>query len=130
MKTSTKTLKQPEPGAIVAAADAKPLERLAAAINRDTKASGNVPDPMRLRLDNTIQWSSKTADVCGLALGADGLVLLHRDCIEAVDPAGQSLWKIPLPAPPVRWGVALTGKHCVVALANDTVLCIAPTESE
>ena len=81
---------------------------------------------MRLRLDESILWAGNTADVCGLAVGADGLVLLHRDSVEAVDLDGRSLWKSPLPAPPVRWGLALTGKQCVVTLCDGTIECLSP----
>ena len=66
-----------------------------------------------------------TADVCGVAVGADGVVLLHHDGVEGLSADGRSLWTVKLPAPPVRWGVALTGKQCVVTLTDGTVVCLA-----
>ncbi|UCG48541.1 MAG: hypothetical protein JSU94_01960, partial [Phycisphaerales bacterium] len=65
-----------------------------------------------------------TADVRGLAVGSDGLVALHQDSVEGVSADGQSLWSVPLPAPPVRWGLALTGNECVVTLTGGQVVCL------
>jgi hypothetical protein len=71
-----------------------------------------------------VLWSSDTADVCGLAVGSDGLVALHADRVQALSLDGQTLWNIPLPASPVRWGVALTRDHCVITLSDGQVLCL------
>ena len=60
--------------------------------------------------------------LCGLAVGSDGLVVLRRTCVEGLSAEGRTLWTLPVPAPPVRWGVALTGQHCVVTLTNGLVL--------
>ena len=50
---------------------------------------------------------------------------LHQDSVEGVSADGQSLWSVPLPAAPVRWGVALTGRECVVTLSDGQVVCLA-----
>jgi len=117
-------------GRLFGARDQKALDRLVDAINKEAKARGTVPDMMRVRLDDSILWAGKTADVCGLAVGTDGLAALHRDSVEGVSADGRSLWTAPLPAPPVRWGVALTGKQCVVTLANEIVAWEAANRDE
>ena len=79
---------------------------------------------MKVPVDDSILWAGNTADVCGLAVGADGLVVLHHDSAEGISLAGRSMWTVRLPAQPVRWGVALTGKECVVTLSNGLVVCL------
>jgi hypothetical protein len=79
---------------------------------------------MRVTLDDSILWAGKTKDVCGLAVGTNGLVALHQDYVEGVSKDGRSMWTIPLPASPVRWGVALTGKECIVTLSDGHVVCL------
>ena len=80
---------------------------------------------MQVPLDDSILWAGKTADVRGLAVGDDGLVVLHDDSVEGISAEGRSLWTAPLPSPPVRWGVALTGRECVVTLSDGQVVCLA-----
>ena len=80
---------------------------------------------MSVPVDVATTWAGKTADVVGVAAGADGLVVLHPDRLEGLAADGRSLWALCLPAPPVRWGVALTGKECVVTLTDGLVLCLA-----
>ena len=88
-------------------------------------AGGTVPwNVMKIPVDDSILWAGTTADVCGLAVCADGLVGLHHDSAEGVSVDGRSMWTAQLPAPPVRWGVALTGKECVVTLSNGLVVCL------
>ncbi|NUQ66036.1 MAG: hypothetical protein HUU20_26545 [Pirellulales bacterium] len=99
------------------------LDRIVDFMNQGPKASGNVRDVMQVPMDDSIDWASNTRDVCGLAVGADGLVVLHHDRLEGVAADGQSLWTAALPLPPMRWGVALTGKQCVVTLSDGTVVC-------
>ena len=100
-------------------------------MNKDPKTGGKmgggtVPwDVMQVPLEASMLWAGKSADVCGLAVAADGLVVLHRDSVEGVSADGRSLWTVPLPVPPVRWGVALTGKNCVVTLSDGQVICLA-----
>ena len=65
-----------------------------------------------------------TADVRGVAVGTDGLVVLHAKSVEGVAADGRSLWSVPLPAEPVRWGVALTADNCVVSLTDGQVICL------
>jgi outer membrane protein assembly factor BamB len=89
----------------------------------DLKNSGALPNVVRMLLGNSAPGSRTATDVWGLAIGADGLVVLHRNSVEGVALDGRSLWTAPLPAPPVRWGVALTGKRCAVTLSDGHVVC-------
>jgi len=84
---------------------------------------------MQIPLGDSILWAGTTKDVCGLAVGADGLVVLHHDNAEGVSLDGRSLWTIQLPAPPVRWGVALTGRQCTVSLSDGHVACFGQRQS-
>ena len=74
-------------------------------------------------LGNSVPGPRNAKDVCGLAIGADGLVVLHRDSVEGISLDGRSLWTVPLPSPPLRWGLALTGKQCTVTLSDGFVVC-------
>jgi hypothetical protein len=67
-----------------------------------------------------------------VAVGSDGFVVLRQKSIEGVFRDGRPLWTVPLPAPPVRWGVALTGEHCAVTLSDGLVVCLGegPDESQ
>ncbi len=118
-------------GRLFCARDQRALDRIVSLMNKDPRTGGKmggntVPRKvMRVPMDDTILWASDTADVCGLAVGTDGLVVLHQKSVEGVSVDGQSLWNAPLPAPPVRWGVALTGKKCVVTLSDGYVVCLA-----
>ncbi|MHC4074739.1 MAG: hypothetical protein ACYTGS_22385 [Planctomycetota bacterium] len=108
--------------------DLRALDRIVDLMNKDPKTGGKmgggtVPrDVMKIPVDDSILWASKTEDLHGLAIGADGVVLLHRDSVKGLD--GRSLWNARLPAPPVRWGVTLTGKECVVTLSDGHVVCL------
>jgi hypothetical protein len=110
--------------------DSRALDRIVDLMNKDPKTGGKmgggtVPrDVMKVPVDDSVLWAGKTADLRGLAVGADGLVLLHHDRAEGVSIDGRSLWDARLPAPPVRWGVALTGKECVVTLSDGLVVCL------
>ena len=79
---------------------------------------------MSVPVDAATTWAGKTADVVGVAAGADGLVVLHPDRVEGVAADGRSLWTLRLPARPMRWGVALTGNECVVTLSDGLVVCL------
>jgi hypothetical protein len=85
---------------------------------------------MQIPMDDSALWASRTADVRGLAVGADGLVVLHQQSVEGVSPDGRSLWTAPLPSPPVRWGVALTRNQCVVTLPDGLVVCLGERRDE
>ena len=106
------------------------LDQIVDLMNKDPKTGkqlGGAAEPrdvLRVPLDADILWASKTADVCGLAAGTDGLVVLHDDHVEGLSTDGQSLWTVQLPASPVRWGVALTTGACIVALTNGEVVCL------
>ena len=79
---------------------------------------------MQVPLNDSILWAGNAADVCGLAVGDDGIVVLHKDSVEGLSLNGRSLWTARLPAEPVRWGIALTGKECVVTLSDGLVVCL------
>jgi hypothetical protein len=109
-------------GRLFCSREVQALDRIVDLLNKETKSRGTPPDVMRVPMDGSILWAGTTADVCGLAVGADGLAVIHRDSLEGVSADGQSLWTVPLPAPPVRWGLALTGKQCVVTLSDGMVI--------
>ena len=117
-------------GRLFCSRDPLALDRIVDLMNKDPKTGGKmgggtVPrDVMKVPVDDSILWASKTADLHGLAVGADGLVLLHRDSVEGVSLDGRSLWNVRLPAPPVRWGVALSRQECVVTLSDGLVVCL------
>ncbi len=118
-------------GRLFCARDPRALDRIVDLMNKDPKTGGKmgggtVPRRvMQVPVDDTILWASNTADVRGLAVGTDGLVVLHPKSVEGVSVDGRSLWTAPLPASPVRWGVALTRKQCVVTLSDGFVVCLA-----
>ena len=117
-------------GRLFCSRDTKALDRIVELMNKDPKTGGpmgglTVPqDPMQVPEDDSILWAGNKADVCGLAVGTDGLVVLHQDSVEGISLDGRPLWTVSLPAPPVRWGVALTGKQCVVTLSDGSVVCL------
>ena len=121
-------------GRLFCARDPQSLDRLVALMNTDPKTGGKmgggtVPwDVMQVPLDDAILWAGNSADVHGVAIAADGLVALHQDRVAGISADGRPLWTVPLPAPPVRWGLALTGKQCVVTLTDGQVVCLGPAE--
>jgi len=112
------------------AADVPSLDRIVDLMNTDPKTGGKiiattVPwDVMKVPLAPAVLWAGKAADVRGLAVGSDGLVVLHERSVEGLTLEGRRLWTINLPAAPVRWGIALTDKHCLVTLTNGQVICL------
>ena len=114
-------------GRLFCSRNLKGLDLVVDLINKSPKASGTIRNVMRVPLDDSILWAGKTTDVCGLAVGADGLVALHHSSAEGLSIDGRSLWTVPLPAPPMRWGVALTGKGCLVTLSNGYVVGMTNT---
>ncbi len=114
-------------GRLFCSRDPKSLDRIVELMNKDPKTGGRITVPrdvMQVPVDDSILWAGKTADVRGLAVGTDGLVILHQDSVEGISADGRSLWTVSLPAPPVRWGAALTGKQCVMTLEDGTVICL------
>jgi hypothetical protein len=115
-------------GRLFCSRDLKPLDRIVDLMNQDPKTGGKmggltVPrDVMTVPVDESLLWAGDRADVRGLALGRDGVVTLHEDCVQARSSEGKTLWTAPLPAPPVRWGLALTGEGCFVTLTNGLVM--------
>ena len=117
-------------GRLFCSRDPEALDHIVDLMNKNPKTGGKLGggpprDVMQIPTDDSIVWAGNTADVCGLAVGADGLVILHPKSVEGVSADGRSLWTVPLPAPPVRWGVALAGKECVVTLSDGLVVCLA-----
>ena len=121
-------------GRLFCCRDLKTLARIVDLMNTDPRTGGKmggktVPrNVMRIPLDDSVVWASDTADLCGLAVGRDGLVALHHDRAEGISVEGRSLWTVPLPATAVRWGIALTGKQCVVTLSDGQLVCLAKGE--
>lgn len=111
-------------GRLFCSRDPQALDRIVDLMNKYPKTNGEIQDVMQVPQDDSILWAGTTMDVCGLAVGADGLVVLHDDNAEGVSIDGRSLWTAPLPTTPVRWGVALTGKECVVTLSDGLVVCL------
>jgi outer membrane protein assembly factor BamB len=117
-------------GRLFCSRDPQAIDRIVDLMNKDPKTGGKIGggtvprDVMQVPMDGSILWAGNTADLCGLAIGSDGLVVLHHDSAEGVSVDGRSLWTVQLPAKPVRWGVALTGKECVVTLSDGRVVCL------
>ncbi|MHC4629718.1 MAG: outer membrane protein assembly factor BamB family protein [Planctomycetota bacterium] len=117
-------------GRLFCSRDPQGLDRIVDLMNKDPKTGGKIGggtvprDVMQVPLDDSILWAGTTRDVCGLAVGADGLVVLHHDSAEGISVDGRSLWTTQLPANPVRWGVALTRRECVVTLSDGRVVCL------
>ena len=123
-------------GRVFCSRDPKALDGVVELMNQDPKTRkklGGGSDPrkvMTVPVNDSLLWASNTADVRGLAIGTDGVVLLHQKSVEGVSLDGKSLWTAELPAPPVRWGVALTGKECTVTLSDGHVVCFAKGAEE
>jgi hypothetical protein len=123
-------------GRLFCSRDSQSLDRLVALMNTDPKTGGRmgggtVPwDAMQVPVDESVLWAGSTADVLGVAIATDGLVALHQDRVAGISAAGQPLWTVPLPASPVRWGLALTGRQCVVTLTDGQVVCLGPAEEQ
>jgi len=116
-------------GRLFCSRDPRALDRIVDLMNKGPKTSGTIRDVMQVPLGDSILWAGTMKDVCGLAVGTDGLVVLHHDNAEGVSLDGRSLWTIQLPAPPVRWGVALTGRQCTVSLSDGHVACFGQRQS-
>ncbi len=110
-------------GRLFCARDPKALDGIVDLLNKAPKASGTIRDVMQAPLDDSIAWAGAASDVCGLAVGADGLLALGSDRLECLALDGRLVWTVRLPAPPVRWGIALTKDHCVVTLSDGHAMC-------
>lgn len=118
-------------GRLFCARDIKPLDHMVDLMNKDPQTGGKmggltVPwDVMRIPVHKDILWAGNKADLLGLAVGNDGIIVLHADTVEAISLDGESQWTVPLPAAPVRWGLALTDRVCAVTLSDGQVVCVA-----
>jgi outer membrane protein assembly factor BamB len=81
-------------------------------------------DIMQAPTDDSGLWASVAADLCGLAIGKDGIVALRDQSVEGLSLDGRALWTIPLSSSPVGWGAALSDRHCTVTLSDGSVLCL------
>jgi outer membrane protein assembly factor BamB len=107
-------------GRLFCSRDMAALDRI---VNLMNKIENLQPrDVMTVPAEEAILWAGKSSDVLGLAVGSDGLVVLHEACVEGLSPDGEMLWTVPLPCPPVRWGLALTGDGCVVTLTDGSIV--------
>ncbi|MHC4752900.1 MAG: hypothetical protein ACYTFW_23895, partial [Planctomycetota bacterium] len=79
-------------GRLFCSRDPQALNRIVDLVNKYPRASGKIRNVMQVPLDDSILWAGKTRDVCGLAVGDDGLVVLHHDSAEGVSIDGRSLW--------------------------------------
>ena len=52
-------------------------------------------DVMKARVDGSTIWGSSAADVRGLAVGANGIVILYAKSVEGISLEGRSLWERP-----------------------------------
>ena len=111
-------------GRLFCSRDPQALDRVVDLLNKGPKTGGRIRDVMRVHLDDSILWAGTSSDVCGLAIGKDGLALLHNDSAEGISVDGRLLWTAQLPTTPVRWGAALTGKQCVLTLSDGLVVCL------
>jgi len=111
-------------GRIFCSRDLQALDRVIDLVNKYPQTSGKIQDVMRVPIDDSVLWAGETSDVCGLAIGTDGLVALHKNSAEGISLDGRLLWTAILPSPPVRWGAALTGKECVVTLSDGLMVCL------
>lgn len=118
-------------GRLFCSRELQTLDRIVDLMNKDPKTGGRITVPrdvMQVSLDDSILWAGNTSDVRGLAVGNDGLVVLHENSVEGVSADGRSLWTASMPSSPVRWGVALTANECVVTLEDGSVVLLADAE--
>ena len=115
-------------GRLFCSTEPEALDRIVDLMNKDPRTGGKLGgssapwDVMKIPADNSMLWASNRADLRGLAVGTDGVVVLHDDSAEGLSLDGESLWTAQLPATPVRWGVALTAGECVVTLSDGSVV--------
>jgi outer membrane protein assembly factor BamB len=111
-------------GRLFCSRDPQAVDSIVDLVNKYPRDSGKIRDIMRVRLNDSVLWAGRTSDICGLAVGTDGLVALQSDSAEGISIDGRSLWTVRLPATPVRWGAALTGGECIVTLSDGRVVCL------
>ena len=82
-------------GRLFCSRDPKALDRILQSIQKAPKPDGKwgtVPKyVMKVALDDSILWASNAADVRGLAVATNGLVVLHQKSVEGVSVDGRSL---------------------------------------
>ena len=110
-------------GRLFCSRDMAALDRIVERMNKIQKLQPR--NVMTVPANDAILWTTDVADIRGLAVGSDGLVVLHEDSVEGLTPDGKSLWTVPLPCPPRRWGGTLTSEGCVVTLTDGRVMYLA-----
>ena len=106
-------------GRLFCSRDMTALDRIVELMNKIEKLQPR--DVMTIPVNDAILWTTDVSDIRGLAVGSDGLVVLHEDSVEGLAPEGKTLWTAPLPCPPVRWGVALADRGIAVTLTDGQV---------
>ena len=71
-------------------------------------------DVLTVPADNAILWAGDRSDVRGLAIGSDGLVVLHEGSVEGLSADGETLLERPpaLPSRALGRGVDGRGMCC------------------
>lgn len=80
--------------------------------------------------DLELQWEQACKDSLALAVGPNAVVVAGPTEVAAYDlNGGRALWKHPLPAAPVPWGLAVNRDgRIMVTLEGGKVLCLAASE--
>ena len=84
-------------GRLFCSRDMAALDRIVELMNKIEKLQPR--NVMTVPTHDAILWAGSNSDVRGLAVGSDGLVVLHEDSVEGLSPDGETLWTTPLPCP-------------------------------
>jgi len=104
-----------------------PREALTRSVRKRTYPGHHIiPDWGRLKVKERPFWSRRIPRGAAIAVGKNALILAAKTdlfCLSLKD--GRTLWQLPLPAEPVRWGLALgRGGLIVVALKGGKLLIL------
>lgn len=83
------------------------------------------------KLTETPHWQQDCPGSVAIAVSQNAVVLADRSSIQAIDlGTGKQLWRHPLPASPVPWGLAVnrTGR-VIVTLVDGRILCFGSTQA-
>ena len=74
--------------------------------------------------DDTVQWKPQVVQCAnGTLTFAQGS---EKGALQFSDPKERVVWSVPLPAPAVRWGIAVGSTGCVfLCLEDGTVICLS-----
>ena len=75
-------------------------------------------------------WGRDVPGTLAVATCSNAVIIAREAELRAVDlEGGEDLWVQPLPAPPVRWGLAVDrAGRCLVTLEDGRVLCFGSTD--